>query len=396
MVKIRTGLLSASLLLGLSACSLFNSEEDVVVMDPVPQTTNEFEAKVVWQKQVGKGVEDYYSQLRPELAYDSVFAAARFGQVHGYGLDGTLLWKQDLSKVESNQRFSGNTNNARLSGGLTAAYQSVFVGSENADVFSLSAETGEIQWQARVDGEVLARPAVDDSNVVISTSNGFLIALDAFDGSERWKVEIDQPSLTLRSKAAPVVSNGLVVLGRSDGKLAFYLLENGRQVFESRLANPKGSTEIDRIVDLDSQPIVEGPLVYAVAYNGSLVNIDLRDGQEQWRRAYSAFRDLSISGDDLFVVDAADVLYSVAANNGIERWSQQQFGYRGLTPAAVDYQYVVVGDSEGYLYWIDRDSGVIVSQKQIDDAGLYTAPVVGSENMYVQTRSGKLIAFERQ
>ncbi|WP_220718413.1 outer membrane protein assembly factor BamB [Agarivorans litoreus] len=385
----------ACLLVGLSACSLFNSEEDVVQMAPVPEFENQFTVGKQWETRVGKGVDDYFSALSPVVAYDSVFAAARYGQVRAFDLNGKRLWDQDLSRVESNNRFSGNTPNARVSGGLTAAYRRIYLGTENADVFALNAETGEIVWQAEVAGEVLAAPAVEDSLVVVITSNGHLVALDAHSGEQKWDIKIDQPALSLRSKAPPIISNGAIILGRSDGKIGLYLLESGQLLFETKLAQPKGSTEIDRIVDVDSKPALIGSQLYAVAYNGNLISVNLRSGEEEWKRSYSAYQNIASSGLNLFVTDVSDNVYSIERNNGIEKWTQGALSYRIVTAPAVDGNKVLVGDSEGYLYWLDRETGEFASKMLVDKSGLYVAPVVTSDKIILQTRSGKLIALDR-
>ncbi|WP_432453883.1 MULTISPECIES: outer membrane protein assembly factor BamB [unclassified Agarivorans] len=395
MAKAWRGASLALLLLGLSACSLFNSEEDVVQMSPVPEFSNQFKVTKQWEVRVGSGVAEYYSALSPVVAYDSVFAAARYGEVHAFDLNGKSLWKIDLSKLESNNQFSGNTPNARISGGLTAAYQRIYLGTENADVVALDAQTGEIVWQVKVAGEVLAKPAVEDSIVVVMTSNGHLIALDAHSGEQKWDTKIDQPALSLRSKAPPLISSGAIILGRSDGKVGLYLLENGQLIFDTKLAQPKGSTEIDRIVDVGSKPILIDSQLYAVAYNGNLVSVNLRSGEEHWKRSYSAYQNIASAGLSLFVTDASDTVYSLERNNGVENWAQSGLAYRIVTAPAIDGDQVLVGDSEGYLYWLNRETGEFMSKQLLDSSGLYVAPVVTSDKIIVQTRNGKLIALNR-
>ncbi|MGY5452892.1 outer membrane protein assembly factor BamB [Agarivorans sp. MS3-6] len=395
MAKAWRGASLACLLLGLSACSLFNTEEDVVQMAPVPEFANQFTVATQWESRVGKGVEQFFSALTPVVAYDSIFAAARFGEVSAYGLAGKRLWVTDLSKVESNNQFSGNTPNARISGGLTAAYKRIYLGTENADVFALDAESGDIVWQAKVAGEVISTPAVEDSVVVIMTSNGHLVALDAHSGEVKWDSKIDQPALSLRSKAPPIISNGAIILGRSDGKIGLYLLENGQLLFETKLAQPKGSTEIDRIVDVDSKPVLVGSQLYAVAYNGNLVSVNLRTGEEEWKRSYSAYQNLAGAGLNLYVTDASDNVYGLERSNGVESWTQTALSYRIVTAPAVDGGYILVGDSEGYLYWLNRDNGEFVSKMLVDKSGLYVAPVVTSDKIIIQARNGKLIALDR-
>ncbi|WP_026970952.1 outer membrane protein assembly factor BamB [Aliagarivorans marinus] len=395
MAKLKT-LAIAGLCLALSACSLFNKEEDVIVMAEVPEFDNQFDSRISWQVSVGKGVKDYYSQLTPLVAYDTLFAAERFGKVQAYDLSGKLLWTQDLSKVESNNQFRGNTNNARISGGLVGAYQRVYLGTENADVFALDAETGEIVWQAQVSGEVLSAPAVDDSIVAVQTANGRLVALDAHTGEQLWESVIDLPNLMLRSASSPLISAGAVIVGRADGRVGLYLQQNGQLMFEYTLAQSRGATEIDRLVDVDSTPVLVGSQLYGVAYNGNLVSVDLRSGAEAWRQSYSAYQDLLVSGSRIYLSDMKDYLFSVDRRQGEQQWSQQALSYRQLTPVAIDGDYLMVGDSEGYLYWLDRSNGQFVSKTRLDKSGLYSRPIVSGDNVFVQARNGKLYALERR
>ena len=57
--------------------------------------------------------------------------------------------------------------------------------------------------------------------------------------------------------------------------------------------------------------------------------------------------------------------------------------------------YVVVGDSEGYMYWISQTTGKIVAMQEVDDDGLYATPIIDGGLIYIQTRGGELVAIKR-
>ena len=97
----------------------------------------------------------------------------------------------------------------------------------------------------------------------------------------------------------------------------------------------------------------------------------------------------------LVLTDERSYLYAVDRGNGREKWSNAQLAYRNLTAPLVLGDYVVVGDSEGYLYWLDQADGHIVSMQRLDSDGLYVAPVLDGDTLYVQTRSGELVALKR-
>lgn len=376
----------------LQGCSLFNSEEDVVKMAPVPQVESRFDPEVLWSKSVGSGVGKFYSQLSPVVADDLVFAAARDGDVMAFDKqNGERKWTLDLSDQPEN----ADKRSARLSGGLTAFYGKLFLGSENGYVYAIDQSDGTLLWSQQIPGEVLAAPVADGGRIVVVTSSGKLVALDAEKGDILWSTGDDQPKLTLRGQSTPVLAAGGVVYGRADGRIGVVLLDSGMLANVSRVASPRGATELDRMVDVDAQPVIIGDELYAVAYNGQLMARKLISGEELWKRKYSSYQNMGVGPLELVLTDAKSHVYAVDRSNGSEKWANTQLSYRNLTAPVTFGDYVVVGDGEGYLYWLDDASGRIVAMQELDSDGLYVAPVADGDVLYVQTRSGDLVALKR-
>ncbi len=131
-----TGLLSVTLL---SGCSLFNGEEDVVKMSPLPVVENQFTPSTAWSTSVGNGIGDFYSNLHPAFADGVVYAADRHGVVKAlHAEDGREVWSVNLA--EKDGWFS--TRAAQLSGGVTVSGGHVYVGSEKARVYALNTSDG--------------------------------------------------------------------------------------------------------------------------------------------------------------------------------------------------------------------------------------------------------------
>lgn len=183
------GLLSVTLL---SGCSLFNSEEDVVKMSPLPTVENQFTPTTAWSTSVGSGIGNFYSNLHPALADNVVYAADRAGLVKALNADdGKEIWS--VSLAEKDGWFSKEP--ALLSGGVTVSGGHVYIGSEKAQVYALNTSDGTVAWQTKVAGEALSRPVVSDGLVLIHTSNGQLQALNEADGAANGQLT----SICLRS-----------------------------------------------------------------------------------------------------------------------------------------------------------------------------------------------------
>ncbi|MCC2606307.1 outer membrane protein assembly factor BamB [Planctobacterium marinum] len=378
-----------------------DKEAEVRELKPINER---FKPAIVWDDSVGDGVDYYFSRLTPVVAYNKVFAASRQGIVKAFDeTSGKQLWKIDLADYRDEGMFSSVTQlwadgiSARLSGGITAAYQKVFLGSENGLVFAIDVDTGKVAWQSKVKGEVLASPAVDEGVVVVNTGAGVMHALDAETGEQRWIYESEVPTLTLRGVAQPSISSGGAIVGTASGKVAVVLIENGQVLWEQTVAAATGATELERLVDIDSQTLVFGGIVYVVSYNGTLAAVELRSGRVLWKREYRSYRRMTIDGNLLYVVDASSQVYALDRRNGIERWSQPSLRERELTSATPVSDYIVVGDRYGFLHWLDKASGEIVARLNFggddEDNSVYVEPVVSGDIIYAVTREGDIAAI---
>ncbi|AHF74557.1 outer membrane biogenesis protein BamB [Candidatus Sodalis pierantonius str. SOPE] len=384
------GLLSVTLL---SGCAWFSGEEDVVTMSPLPKVDNQFQPTTVWSRLVGGGSGDFYSNLHPAWQDARVFAADRRGVVKALDADsGKEIWSTDLSIRTG---FLSRNRPAQLSGGVTAAGDRVYVGSELAKVYALDAQDGSLAWETMVAGEALSTPVVSDGVVLVHTSNGMLQALNEADGAVKWTVNLDVPPLTLRGESAPTTAFGAAIVGGDNGRVSAVMINQGQLIWQQRISQPSGATEIVRINDVQTTPVVVNGVVYALAYNGNLAALDLRSGQVMWSREIGSVTNLLVDGGRIYLVDQNDRVIAVDTQGGVTLWRQSDLLHRNLTSPVLYNGYIVTGDSEGYLYWINTDDGRFVAQQKVDSAGLLAAPIVAGDKLIVQAKNGEVYAITR-
>lgn len=383
------GLLSVTLL---SGCSLFNSEEDVVKMSPLPVVENQFTPTTSWSTSVGNGIGKYYSTLHPAFADGVVYAADRHGVVKALSIDdGREIWSVNLA--EKDGWFS--TRAALLSGGVTVSGGKVYIGTEQAQVYALNASDGSVAWKTGVVGEALSRPVVSDGLVLIHTSNGQLQALNEADGAVKWTVNLDMPSLSLRGESAPTTAFGAAIVGGDNGRVSAVLMQQGQLIWQQRISQANGPTEIDRLSDVDTTPVVVNGVVYALAYNGNMTALDLRSGQIMWKRDLGSISDFVIDGNRIYIIDQNDRVLALSTDGGVTLWTQSDLLHRNLTSPALYNGYIVTGDSEGYLHWINVEDGRFVAQQKVDSSGFLTEPVVAGGKLLIQAKDGTLYALTR-
>lgn len=384
------GLISVTLL---SGCSWFSGEEDVVKMSPLPKVENQFTPEKVWSTSVGNGVGEFYSNLHPAWADNTVYAADRHGIVKALDAgDGSKKWEVDLAEKTG---FFSKNRSALLSGGVTADGGHVYLGSERAQVYALNSSDGSVAWQIKAAGEVLSRPVVSDGLVLVHTSNGILQGLDQNSGAVKWSVNLDVPALSLRGESAPATAFGAAIVGGDNGRVSAVILNQGQIIWQQRISQPTGATEIDRLADIDMTPIVDNGVVYALAYNGNLSALDLRSGQILWKREIGSVKDMVVDAGRIYLVDQDDRVIALSTEGGVTIWRQSDLLHRILTSPVLYNGYLVVGDSEGYLHWINTTDGRFVAQQEVDSSGFQTEPVVASDKLLIQAKGGEVYAFTR-
>ena len=397
---------AALTLAALSGCSTiadwFAEEEEIEIRRLKPLNA-QFQPSVVWDTDIGKGVSKYYSNLRPVYGYEKLYVADRHGKVKALDPQtGKPIWQQDFAIFRDEGYLSSISNlwksgeSAKISG-LVLGYDKLFVGTENGVVIALDAQSGEPVWETAVKGEILAAGSIDNGTLVLNTGSGTMFALDTDSGEQLWQHESDVPPLSLRGISSPVASNGGAIVGTASGKLQVNILDSGLPAWEATIGTPTGATELERIVDVDTTPLVYAGMVYVVSYNGTLAAVELRSGRVVWKREYGSFRNVTMDGNRLFVTDVNSNVYGLDRRNGVELWSQGGLKGRVLTAPQPFGDYIVAGDKYGFLHLFTQENGDIVARLEVgsddEDESIYVSPLVVDDKLIVVTRDGEVNAI---
>jgi outer membrane protein assembly factor BamB len=320
----------------------------------------------------------------PALHDGDFFVAGAEGRLQRLsGQKGRVVWKRDIGK------------DVMLSGGVAAGPGLVMVATSKGEVLAFDTADGRPKWSARVSTEVLARPVITERIVVVRSGDSRIVGLDAADGTRRWEyIPTQQSALLIRGAFGVTVEGDAVYAGLPGGKLVALRLENGSTLWEIPIATPKGDTELERVIDVVTEPVAREGQVCAVAYQGRVGCFDAGRGTTAWARDGSSVTDMAQSATAFFFADDAGTLYAVDRTAGASLWKQSLLRNRRLGNPAVVGRYVVVGDFEGQVHLFDQEDGQIVGRIATDGGPITAAPLaVGDRNFVVQTREGSLYAL---
>jgi outer membrane protein assembly factor BamB len=334
----------------------------------------------IWSTSVGGGGEKLRLALGLAEQDGTVFAAARSGRVRAIdAATGRTRWQTD-TKLD-------------LSAGPGVGAGLVVVGTNGGQLVALDAASGQTRWTTQMSGEVLAPPLVAGDRVIVRTVDGRLRALAVGDGQESWTVEDQVPRLSLRGTAPPVLAGDAVVSGFDSGRVLAVSLASGETLWQAQVSTPRGRSELERLADVDAAVRVSGGDVYAVGYQGRIAMMALDSGQIWWARDVSSYRGLDLDGDQLYVSTSDGDVVALRRRDGSVIWQQQGLKRRGLGTPAIHAGTVIVGDFDGYLHWLDRDTGRFVARERPGRARISAAPLVVGDRVVVIDDGGGITAY---
>jgi len=372
-------LLAPALLLSLLAGCSGNVEPEYPPK-PLTDIDRQADLQMQWDQSIGDGLGIARYPITPAIDQDRLFAADQSG----------LLRAIDTATGETQWQVTLDTP---VSSGLTAVADRIYLGTRNGEVLALDQADGSVVWRSRVSSEVLAAPQANRDLLVVQSVDGAVTALDRATGKEQWVYTSNQPALTLRGTGTPRVINQVSFAGFANGRLVTLDNRSGQPLWDMRVAVPKGRTEVDRLVDLDGQPLLtpDGRL-YVTSYNGRLLALQATTGKILWSHDASSYLSPLLVGDFLFTVNADSHVLALDANSGRVMWESDALEGRSLTsPAFIDGR-LAVGDYAGYVHLLDAESGKLVGRTELGD-GISLTPLSDGKRLYVMDNEGDLAAY---
>lgn len=369
----------------LQACSVLDDYMLGKDNTPKPKALTEIESKVAfnerWATSVGsKSRSHAYLKLKPVVHAAVVYTADSSGSVHAVDVKtGRILWRNQIDHP--------------LVSGPTVTHNLVIVATDASTLVAMHAKTGKIQWEAHLSEDALSKSLVMGSSIITKTIDGHLYAFDISSGKKQWESEHGSPNLILKASSSPVRMDDLVLVGFSDGKLDAVSPQDGRLFWQRSIAYATGASDVERLVDIDADPIVRDHVIYLASYQGYIGALDANQGQFIWNKPGSVYKNMAIDAENLYVTDSHDLLWAFDRQKGQVKWKQMAFKARGLTEPVLMGNLLIVGDKGGYLHILSTQTGEILG-RQLVGSSIDISPTVAGKTIFVMLADGQLKALK--
>ena len=252
---------------------------------------------------------------------------------------------------------------------------------------------GREAWRQKLTAPSFTSPLVAGGRVFLLAADRSVSAFDAGSGRKLWSQQRPGESLVLR-QAGVLLAVGDTLVAGMGGRLVGLNPGNGSIRWESPIATPRGTTEIERMVDLVSRVGRDGSIVCARAFQAAVGCVDTGRGNLQWSKP--AIGSVGVQTDEKFVFGAESDGKVIAwrRGDGERAWVSERLLYRNLSAPLVVGRSVVVGDEGGLVHWLSRDDGSPLTRMATDGSALAAGPVLADGTLVVVTRNGGIFGFK--
>lgn len=331
----------------------------------------------------------------PVVGGGKLFVVDTDGMIHAFDpATGAKLWQvgMDLDK---------GIRSAAFGGGVSYSDGRVYATNGVGEVIALNAADGSQVWKVKPAGPLRDAPTVAFNLVIVMTQDNQIYALDAGTGEIEWQESGSQSQAGVFGVASPAAGQGSIIAGYSSGELTAYRYENGRSLWSDALARTSISTSVGSLTDIDADPIIDSGRVYALGQGGRMAAYELVTGQRIWELSLAGISTPAVAGEWIFTLTDDARMLAIARASGKVRWITQLNRWRDeedkegpifWTGPVLANNALYAASSEGQVWRLGTGDGsaqLFMDLKQ----PVSVPPIVANNMLYLLDDSGTLHAF---
>lgn len=357
--------------LAIAGCSLFSSDK----RKPVELEPNValLSVQQAWTQRIGKS----NPTLVMNVSGNVVTLASADGQVAAINADtGADLWRLNVGQ--------------KLSAGVGSDGKWAAVVTEDGNLVAIN--QGKEMWRKRLPARVYTAPLVAGQRIFVQSADRSVQAFDAASGQALWNQAKTSESLVLRQSGVLTAYQDTLVAGVS-GRFVGIDPNTGALRWEVPIASPRGTNDVERLVELVGGVSRQGSVLCTRAYQMAVGCIDAATAQLSWTVRAEGINGISGDADVVAGADGNGVITAWAQNGGSVVWTSNRLRYRKLSQPLVLGRSVIFGDSSGTVHMLSKKDGSPLNRFSTNSSGISVAPVLAGNTMVVQTNDGAVYGF---
>jgi outer membrane protein assembly factor BamB len=257
----------------------------------------------------------------------------------------------------------------------------------------LALQDGREIWREKLNAQGFTAPLVAGGRVFLLTADRGVAAFDGGSGRKLWSQQRPGEALVLR-QAGVLLAVGDTLVAGLGGRLVGMNPGNGSTRWDVAIATPRGTNDVERLVDLVAGVSRVGDVVCARAFQAAVGCADAAKGALLWSKAANG--SVGLHGDErsVFGVESDGRVLAWRRADGQAAWVAEHLRYRALSAPLAVGRSVVVGDESGLLHWLSREDGTPLTRMPTDGSEIVGGPVLAGGTLVVVTRKGGVFGFK--
>ena len=254
-------------------------------------------------------------------------------------------------------------------------------------------EQGREIWRESLGALAYTAPLVAGARVFVATADRAITAFDGRSGRRLWNyTRPGEQSLVLRQSGVLLAVGDTLVAGIG-GRMVGLNPLTGSVRWDVAVANPRGTNDVERLVDLVGGVSREGDVICARAFQAAVGCVNVARGSLVWSKPASGAQGVHGNAQSLFGTEGDGRVLAWRRSDGERVWSVDRLRFRGLTAPLAIGRSVAVGDAQGYVHFLSREDGALMGRAATDGSAIVAAPVLVGDTLVVVTRNGGVFGF---
>ncbi len=268
--------------------------------------------------------------------------------------------------------------------------QTVYIGSDDGNLYAVDAGTGAERWRFPTAGLVRSRPALSNGIVYFTSDDGFLYAVDSGSGKRVWRTDIGNlsepekrenpgnvpdPTIFDFLQSSPIALEGKVYVGSADGNVYAVVAETGRIVWSVKTGQKVRAT-----------PAAEDGTVYVGSWDGTVYALDASSGEMRWKTAIGGQiqSTAAVTGGLVYTGSRKASVVALDARTGQKRW-ECDYGrnmWVESSPQLVGDLVYIGSSGNQYILGLDSQIGEVLSAYK-GEAFFWSTPAIADDALYI-------------
>jgi outer membrane protein assembly factor BamB len=254
-------------------------------------------------------------------------------------------------------------------------------------------ESGKQLWKAKLPAQAFTAPFVGGARVFVLLADRSVHAFDGASGKKLWTQQRTATEPLVLSKAGTILAVGDTLVVGQGGRLVGLNPGNGSVRWEAPIASPRGTNDVERLVDLVGNTSRIGDVVCARAFQAAVGCVNASRGTLLWNRPANGAEGIHGDGSLVFGTETDGKLIAWRRTDGQQAWASERLLYRTLSAPLVVGRSVVVGDNSGNLHMLSREDGSPLNRLTTDGSAIIGSPVLAGDSLVAVTKSGGVFGF---